>query len=116
MVFIQAACPIFVKKHNRMVKENIELMMQARESLKGKWGLAVGTFFIYMLISGVAQSIPGIGQLTMLVVAGPLGLGLAIFSLTLARKQDARFKQILDGFKNFTTALGAYILMMIFHY
>ena len=99
-----------------MVKENIELMMQARESLKGKWGLAVGTFFIYMLISGVAQSIPGIGQLTMLVVAGPLGLGLAIFSLTLARKQDARFKQIFDGFKNFTTALGAYILMMIFHY
>ena len=72
-----------------MIKENIELMKQARESLKGKWGLAVGTFFIYMLITGIAQSIPGIGQFAMLIIAGPLGLGLAIFALALARKQDA---------------------------
>lgn len=97
-----------------MIKENIELMKQARESLKGKWGLAVGTFFIYMLITGIAQSIPGIGQFAMLIIAGPLGLGLAIFALALARKQDARLEQIFDGFKNFTTALGAYLLMMIF--
>ena len=29
-----------------MVKENTELMAEARESLSGNWGLAVGTFLV----------------------------------------------------------------------
>jgi len=89
-------------------------MIQARESLKGNWGLAVGTFFIYMLITGAVQSIPEVGQVAMLIVGGPFALGLTTFSLTLARKQDARMEQVFDGFKHFGTASVTYILMMIF--
>ena len=32
-----------------MVTSNKELMTQARKSLSGRWGLAVGTFFVYNL-------------------------------------------------------------------
>jgi len=97
-----------------MVTENKDLMIQARESLKGNWGLAVGTFFIYLLITGAVQSIPSVGKLAMSIVAGPFALGLSIFSLTLARKQDARIEQVFDGFKHFGTALVSYLLMVIF--
>ncbi len=97
-----------------MVKENKELMKQARESLSGKWGLAIGTFLFYMLIIGAVQIVPVAGPIASLIIAGPMALGIAIFTLTLARKQDARLEQIFEGFQNFGTALGAYVLMVIF--
>lgn len=97
-----------------MVKENKELMKQARESLSGKWGLAIGTFLFYMLIMGAVQIVPVLGSIASLIIAGPMALGIAIFTLTLARKQDARLEQIFEGFQNFGTALVAYLLMVIF--
>ncbi len=97
-----------------MVKENRELTAQAREALSGKWGLAVGVFFVYMLILGGIQVIPFAGSIASLILGGPLMLGIAVFSLTISRKQDARFEQLFDGFQNFGTALGTYILMAVF--
>lgn len=41
-----------------MNTQNLILMQMARESLKGKWGLAIGTFVVYMIISGGLQAIP----------------------------------------------------------
>ena len=38
-----------------MSTKNVVLMKKARESLKGKWGLAIGTFVIYLLIIGTIQ-------------------------------------------------------------
>ena len=38
-----------------MGTENVELMKMARESLKGNWGLAIGTFLLYMFIMGFLQ-------------------------------------------------------------
>ncbi len=97
-----------------MVKENRDLTAQAREALSGKWGLAVGVFFVYMLIMGGIQVIPFAGSIASLILGGPLMLGIAVFSLTISRKQDARFEQLFDGFQNFGTALGTYILMAVF--
>lgn len=97
-----------------MVKENKDLMLQARESLIGKWGLAIGTFLVYILIGGAIQAVPFVGAIASFLIAGPMGLGVAIFTLTLSRKEDAKLEQIFEGFKNFGTALGAYVLMMIF--
>ena len=34
------------------MKENKELMAEARASLSGNWGLAVGTFLVYIIIVG----------------------------------------------------------------
>ncbi len=91
--------------------ENKKLMAMARESLSGKWGLAVGTFLVYSLVIAAAGS----NGIAALLIGGPMLIGLAIFSLTIARNQDAKLEQIFEGFKkNFGTALVAYLLKAIF--
>ncbi|HSC75099.1 MAG TPA: DUF975 family protein [Pseudomonadales bacterium] len=92
---------------------NAELMTQARESLRGKWGLAIGGFLTVMLISCV-QFIPEIGPLIVLVITGPLSIGFAAFSLAISRGERADIAQIFSGFEKFGVGVGAYILMMIF--
>ena len=91
--------------------ENKKLMAMARESLSGKWGLAIGTFLVFWLIMAAAKS----NGIAVLLIGGPMLIGLAIFSLTIARNQDAKLEQIFEGFKkNFGTALVAYLLKAIF--
>jgi uncharacterized membrane protein len=97
-----------------MKTENVVLMQMARESLKGKWGLAIGTFIVYMVIAGGLQMIPFIGPIASLIIMGPLVLGLAIFSLSISRNQDAKLEQLFHGFNNFGNALAAYLLMVLF--
>lgn len=100
-----------------MKTENVVLMRMARESLSGKWGLAVGTFFVYLLIVGAIQGgvrIYPVSGIVGIILAGPMALGVSIFSLALARNQQARFEQIFNGFFNFGTSLGAYLLMVLF--
>jgi uncharacterized membrane protein len=94
--------------------ENRVLMAQARESLKGRWLLAVGAWFVMTLINVAAQNIPSIGGLLGLVIAGPLALGWAIFVLALSRNHEPRFEQIFEGFRRFGVALGAYLLALLF--
>ena len=50
--------------------ENKELMAEARASLSGNWGLAVGTFLVYIIIVGSIQLIPTIGDVLFLFIAG----------------------------------------------
>ncbi len=97
-----------------MKTQNSVLMEQARESLSGKWGLAAGTYLVYFLIITIAQYVPKVGGLIYLIVGGPLSLGLAIFILSLSRKQNPRLEDIFEGFKSFGTSLVAYLLMIIF--
>ncbi len=100
-----------------MEMENVVLMKAARESLKGKWGLAIGTFVVYLLIIGAiqiaARFFPASGLIT-LIIGGPMSVGLAIFALSLSRNQNAELNQIFKGFENFGTALGAYLLVILF--
>ncbi len=100
-----------------MRTENLVLMQMARESLKGKWAQAVGTYLVYIVIvgafSGTSRVLPLTGIVS-LILAGPMFLGITIFSLSLARNQDARIEQIFNGFYNFGKALGAYLLMLVF--
>lgn len=101
-----------------MGKSNIELMKSARESLTGQWGLAIITFLIYHLIIGVVQSREDLLPYTtiiFLIFAGPLAVGISIFSLNLSRNSEARFEQLFDGFKtNIGNSILAYFLMILF--
>lgn len=97
-----------------MNTENSVLMRMAYESLKGKWGLAIGTFLIYIILTGSSGSIGIFGSVISLLIAGPFALGAATFSLSISRGQEARLEQIFQGFNRFTTALGAYLLMVVF--
>ena len=97
-----------------MVKENKELMAEARESLSGNWGLAIGTFLVYGIIISSLQFIPVVGSVLALFIAGPMLVGVSMFSLSLSRGESARLEQIFEGFKNYGTVLGAYLLMVLF--
>jgi uncharacterized membrane protein len=102
-----------------MKTENKVLMAQAREALKGNWGLAIGTFVVYMLIVMGASTILqliflGLGTIATLIIAGPFALGMTIFALSLSRNQNPRLEMIFDGFNKFGLALGTYLLMLLF--
>jgi uncharacterized membrane protein len=103
-----------------MNTDNPALLRAARESLRGKWGTAILTFFVYTLLtagpgslnrhgSGVSIS----GSLTLLI-GGPLALGAAIFSLALARGKEARIDQLFQGFNYFSNALVTYLLLVLY--
>lgn len=97
-----------------MSNENTVLMGQAKDALKGKWGLAIGTLVIFIIITCSIGGIPKVGGLVSLIIGGPFALGLAIFSLSLARNKDAKVEQLFEGFNNFVPALSTYLLMILF--
>jgi len=97
-----------------MQTENATLMRMARESLVGKWGLAIGAFVLYFLIVGAVQIIPYIGWIGSLLITGPMVLGLVIFSLALSRGQEFKLEQILEGFHTFETALLTQLISSLF--
>jgi uncharacterized membrane protein len=102
-----------------MNTENIALMGAARESLKGKWGLAIGTFLIYSLLTTAIGSLESPGSnvtfsLLNIIIGGPLALGAAIFSLSLSRGKEARLEQMFQGFNHFSAAFVAYLLIVIY--
>lgn len=97
-----------------MKTENAILMRQARESLAGKWGLAIGAFAVYFLISMAIGSIKNAGGIISLLVSGPLMVGVSIFSLSISRSKGAKLEQLFEGFKNFGRSLSAYLLAVLF--
>lgn len=97
-----------------MKTENVILMKNARESLNGKWGLAVGTFAVFLIISLCLQLIPILGSIASLIISGPLALGIAIFSLSISRNENTELEHLFQGFQNFGKSLGAYLLSVLF--
>ncbi len=97
-----------------MKTENATLMQQAREALAGRWGLAVGTMFVYSVITMAIQTIPKSGGVLGILIGGPMTLGLIIFSLALVRNQNPKLEQLFDGFARFSTALVAQVLVMVY--
>ncbi|MBN1602299.1 MAG: DUF975 family protein [Chitinispirillaceae bacterium] len=89
-------------------------MSRAKDTLKGKWGLAIGTFLIYLLITSSASALPKVGSLASLIINGPFVLGISIFSLSLARNREAKVEQLFEGFTFFVSALYTYLLMILF--
>ena len=89
-----------------MNTRNTDLMKMARQSLDGKWGLAIGTFFV----SGLIQSFFNIIPFAFIFIAGPFNLGVSIFSLALVRNTDIDLDYIFKGFNNFGKSLGLSLL------
>jgi uncharacterized membrane protein len=94
-----------------MMTKNVELMRMAKESLKGKWGLAAVTFLVYILLSMASSIVPVVGPL---LVGGPLALGLALFILSISRGQEADIAQLFKGFERFVVAFVAMLLITLF--
>lgn len=97
-----------------MNTENSVLRQQALDTLRGNWGLAIGTFLLYFVITGIYQNIPFVGTLASIILTGPFQLGLIKFSLAFSRKNEPRLEQIFEGFNDFSRALVAYLLMVLY--
>ncbi|MDO9399355.1 MAG: DUF975 family protein [bacterium] len=97
-----------------MKTENAVLMKMARESLRGKWGIAIGASVIFMVIMTVIQIVPVVGFIAYLAITGPMSVGLIIFFLSLSRNQEVEIGQLFKGFEKFGTSLVACLLMFLF--
>ena len=94
---------------------NHELTARARANLDGFWWLAVGVTLVTQLIMQfVGGVIPFVGMIAIIIVAGPFNLGLAMFFLSVVRRQQPSFGMMFEGFRNFGTSLAASLLMSLF--
>ncbi len=89
-------------------------MSNARESLKGKWGLAIGTLIVFMLVVVGIQIVPVAGAIAGIIISGPMTVGAVRFFMSISRKEEAQLNQIFSGFDRFGPHLVAYLLQMLY--
>ncbi|MDZ8117132.1 DUF975 family protein [Pontiella agarivorans] len=124
------------------VTPNGDLTAEARESLRGNWGMAVLGYVLYTALSfaisffviaatifvgavaglggGDAEAagtmISGVAQLFQLFVMPPVMVGFFAYYLGLAQEDEARLELLFAGFKRFWKSLGVYFFYMLFIY
>ena len=94
--------------------ENKEIMIKARESLKGHWGIAIGAVLLNAVILIGIQIIPIAGKVIYLLIAGAMSLGLSTIMLSLVRGEETKIGHLFDGFSRFGTTLAALLLQTLF--
>ncbi|MEI8243143.1 MAG: DUF975 family protein [bacterium] len=102
------------RTHNR------DLMVAARDSLRNRWGLAIGVIVVIGAIQialSLLAKIPLLGlvfSIGSLLISGALALGVAIFWLSLSRTGTGSMNQAFSGFERFGVAFVTYLLVSIF--
>ena len=89
---------------------NTDLMADARKSLDGNWGIAIGGMLVYVIVAGASGFIPA-GSL---VLGGPLALGYLIFNKKISAGEETKIENLFEGFQNFLPALATYLLTAVF--
>jgi len=103
---------------------NQTLMTQALNSLKGKWGIAIGAWLVFFILTEFQMGWEWQGddggdykvslKIIGLIISGPLSLGYTTLILLISRNQKPDFAILFSGFKRFGTSLAAYLLRIIF--
>lgn len=104
--------------------ERAVLKSNAKAQLKGRWGLAIGTLLVGVLIlTGfsfiVAYIEPDGGILTIIssliriFLGGVITLGISKFVLNFATNKEAKFNDLFSGFNIYLKTLGLWILMLL---
>ena len=94
--------------------ENKILMANARDSLRGLWGLAIGALVVYFLVFCVVGLFPVIGSIATYIIVGPMTVGGVRFTLAVSRMGRPEIGQLFSGFDRFGTHLAAYLLQTLF--
>ncbi len=86
-----------------------ELKQQAKDTLRGRWGIAIGMVLVYVLIMGalnfIANFIPFVGSVLLLIISVPLSFGFVGQLLKFSRKEQAGVVDFFTiGFNNFGKA------------
>lgn len=84
-----------------------EVLSEGWELTKSNFGLLIGAFVVYAVISMAAGFVP-FGSL---VVGGPLMGGLLAIALRLVAGRPAEFNNLFDGFKRFVPLMLVQIVM-----
>nr|WP_275984021.1 DUF975 family protein [Paenibacillus hamazuiensis] len=87
---------------------------KAREQLKGRWGVAILTCFIYVVIVSIVNAIPYIGGLAVFLMSGAFALGLVVFFLNFPRGGKPEVVQLFSGFDRFWPAFGLAFMVGLF--
>lgn len=95
------------------MKTNKILMQEAREALKGNWGIAIGIGFLYSLIINIVNYIPGIGPIATHIITGPMLVGICYAYWQLILKNTVSAGDLFAGFTKFARHLGGYLLFML---
>ena len=99
------------------MKNNILLRSEALASLNNdKWGISIGAFLIYMIITGAIGLIPVVGGLGQLVLSGPFLVGYFYFFLKVSREESVDIEDLFIAFKSknqFLASLVSYILVVL---
>lgn len=84
---------------------------KAWSSLRDKWGIIVGTQLIYLVIMAACSGLSRyyIGAVAMILLGGPMELGINKISLNVVREEKVEVATLFDGFKDFTRSLVLYI-------
>ena len=101
--------------------ENTQLMKEAKESLKGKWGISIAACLIAGVITIMITILGGYlinedwgGNLLSLFVTPPIGVGLALFFLNIHSGNKLEIKTIFNPFKDvWLNSVLAYFMMIV---
>ena len=101
--------------------ENNQIMKEAQESLKGKWGISIAACLIAGVITIMITILGGYlinedwgGNLLSLFVTPPIGVGLALFFLNIHSGNKLEIKTIFNPFKDvWLNSVLAYFMMIV---
>ncbi len=95
--------------------ENSQIRLAARNSLQGKWTAPVLSVLIYLIISGLIQSIPFLGILGSLFITGAFAVGFSRMFLSIARGNLGVIDTIFSGFDStYVRSLVTSLLQLVF--
>ena len=94
--------------------DNKAIRLEARTLLAGKWGKLALVWLILYAIDIVISSLTNWSFILILIIAGPLDLGIHIIFLKIFRGEDFKIEEIFNGFKDFGRSLGTYLLMTLY--
>ena len=96
-----------------------EIRTEARGLLSGRWNQCLLVWLIYFALVGGSAGllgflVPGLSSLITVFVGGPFTLGFILIFMKVYRRQEFAIDEIFDGFKDFTRALVAYLLVLLY--
>ena len=99
------------------MKNNILLRSEALASLNNdKWGISIGAFLIYVIVTSAVGLIPIIGGIGQLILAGPFLVGYYYFFLKVSKEDSVDIEDLFIAFKSknqFLASLVSYILFIL---
>ena len=99
------------------MRNNILLRSEALASLNNdKWGISIGAFLIYVIVTSAVGLIPIIGSIGQLILAGPFLVGYYYFFLKVSRDDSVDIEDLFIAFKSknqFLASLVSYILFIL---